>query len=111
MPVIGDHQARALLAAPDASPLQGLRDRALLATLLYHGPRRAELCALHLADLQERHGVRHIRVLGKGSKVRYVPLHPAAAAAIAAYLEVAGTPNVDACGPAAGLIKLDQPAA
>jgi len=89
-PAIGDHQARALLAAPDTSTLQGLRDRAILATLLYHGLRRAELCALHLGDLQDRRGVRHLRVLGKGSKVRYVPLHPAAAGDIAAYLEVAG---------------------
>lgn len=89
-PAIGDHQARALLAAPDTSTLQGLRDRAILATLLYHGLRRAELCALHLVDLQDRRGVRHLRVLGKGSKVRYVPLHPAAAGDIAAYLETAG---------------------
>lgn len=89
-PAIGDHQARALLAAPDTSTLQGLRDRAILATLLYHGLRRAELCALHLVDLQDRRGVRHLRVLGKGSKVRYVPLHPAAAGDIAAYLEAAG---------------------
>lgn len=89
-PAIGDHQARALLAAPDGSTLMGLRDRALLATLLYHGLRRAELCALHLVDLQERRGVRHLRVLGKGSKIRYVPLHPAAAGDIAAYLEAAG---------------------
>lgn len=89
-PAIGDHQARALLAAPDGSTLKGLRDRAILATLLYHGLRRAELCALHLVDLHERRGIRHLRVHGKGDKVRYVPLHPAAAASIAAYLEVAG---------------------
>jgi site-specific recombinase XerD len=89
-PAIGDHQARELLAAPDASTLQGLRDRAILATLLYHGLRRAELCALRLGDLQDRRGVRHLQVHGKGSKIRYVPLHPAAAGAIAAYLELAG---------------------
>jgi len=89
-PAIGDHQARALLTAPDTSTLQGLRDRAMLATLLYHGLRRAELCGLHLIDLQDRRGIRHLRVLGKGSKVRYVPLHPAAAGDIAAYLEAAG---------------------
>lgn len=89
-PAIGDNQARALLAAPDGSTVQGLRDRALLATLLYHGLRRAELCALRLVDLQDRRGVRHLQVHGKGSKIRYVPLHPAAASAIAAYLEVAG---------------------
>jgi hypothetical protein len=46
------------------------------------------LCALHLVDLQERRGVRHLRVHGKGATIRYVPLHPAAAGAIAAYLEV-----------------------
>ncbi|QJE03748.1 tyrosine-type recombinase/integrase (plasmid) [Massilia forsythiae] len=89
-PAIGDLQARALLVAPDASTLQGLRDRALLATLLYHGLRRAELCALRLMDVQDRRGVRHLQVHGKGGKIRYVPLHPAAAGAIAAYLEAAG---------------------
>lgn len=34
--------------------------------------------------------MRHLRVIGKGSKVRYVPLHPAAAETIAAYPEAAG---------------------
>jgi len=89
-PAIGDHQARELLAAPDTSTLQGLRDRAMLATLLYHGLRRAELCALRLVDLQDRRGVRHLQIHGKGSKIRYVPLHPFAAGAIADYLEKAG---------------------
>lgn len=88
-PAIGDHQARALLTVPDASTLAGLRDRAMLATLLYHGLRRAELCALRLVDLQDRRGVRHLQVHGKGRKIRYVPLHPAAAGAIAAYLDAA----------------------
>jgi len=89
-PAIGDHQARALLAAPEASTLQGLRDRAILAVLLYHGLRRAEVCRLDLVDLQDRRGVRHLQVHGKGGKVRYIPLHPAAAGAITAYLEVDG---------------------
>jgi site-specific recombinase XerD len=89
-PAIGDHQARALLAAPDISTLQGLRDRAILSTLLYHGLRRAELCKLDLVDLQDRRGVRHLRVHGKGSKIRYVPLHPATAGDLAAYLDAAG---------------------
>lgn len=89
-PAISDHQARALLLAPDASTIQGLRDRAILATLLYHGLRRAELCTLQLADIQERRGVRHLRIVGKGGKIRYVPLHPTAADAIAAHLEAGG---------------------
>lgn len=88
-PAISDHQARALLAAPDASTLPGLRVRAMLAALLYHGLRRAELCALRLVDLQDRRGVRHLQVHGKGNKIRFIPLHPAAAGAIAAYLDAA----------------------
>lgn len=96
-PAIGDYQARALLQAADAATLHGRRDRAILATLLYHGLRRAELCGLRIADIQERRGVMHLRVRGKGNKIRYVPLHPGAAGAIAAYLEVAGH-NKDAHG-------------
>lgn len=89
-PAIGDHQARALLAAPNASTVSGLRDHAMLDTLLYHGLRRAELCALRLVDLQDRRGVRHLQVHGKVNKIRYVPLHPPAASAITAYLEATG---------------------
>lgn len=89
-PAIGDHQARALLDAPDPATLRGRRDRAILSTLLYHGLRRAELCALVVADIHQRRGVMHLRVHGKGGKLRYVPLHPATAEAIDAYLTLAG---------------------
>ena len=34
-PALGDHQARKLLVAPDEKSLKGMRDRAILATLLY----------------------------------------------------------------------------
>jgi integrase/recombinase XerD len=86
-PAIGHAQARAMLAAPDSSTLRGLRDRAMLTTLLYYGLRRAEMCSLRVGDLQDRRGVRHLQVHGKGGKIRYVPLHSAAAGAIAAYLD------------------------
>lgn len=89
-PAIGDHQARSLLNAPDASTLQGQRDRAILSTLLYHGLRRAELCALTVGDVQQRRGVAHLRIHGKGGKLRYVPLHPGTAEVIDAYLQTAG---------------------
>ena len=86
-PAIGDHQARSLLNAPDTTTIQGLRDRAILSTLLYHGLRRAELCALMVGDIQQRRGVAHLHVHGKGDKIRYVPLHPATAEHIDAYLQ------------------------
>jgi integrase/recombinase XerD len=90
-PAIGDHQARELLNAPDGSSLKGKRDRAILATLLYHALRRHELCKLKVKDFkQERRGVPHIKISGKGGKTRYVPLHPAASGLIHDYLDAAG---------------------
>lgn len=86
-PSLGDHQAKALLDAPDDGTLVGKRDRALLAVLLYHGLRREEAALLAVSDLQERRGIRHLRVQGKGGKTRYLPLHPVAADRIHSYLE------------------------
>ena len=37
-PALGDHQARKLLGALEGDTLKGKRDRAMLATLLYHAP-------------------------------------------------------------------------
>lgn len=89
-PALGDHQVRALLDAPDPDTLKGKRDRAMLAVLLYHGLRREELCLLKVRDIHDRRGVPHLRIHGKGQKVRYVPLHPASAERIHAYLQGAG---------------------
>jgi site-specific recombinase XerD len=90
-PALGDHQARRLLDAPEGDSLKGKRDRAILATLLYHALRRDELCRLKVKDFKhERRGVAHLKVSGKGGKTRYVPLHPAASGLILDYLELAG---------------------
>jgi site-specific recombinase XerD len=96
-PALGDHQARRLLAAPAGDTLKAKRDRAMLATLLYHALRRDELCQLKVKDhRQERRGVPHLKVSGKGGKTRYLPLHPAASGLIADYLEAAGHGGADA---------------
>jgi len=89
-PALGDHQARMLLQAPSAETLKGKRDRAILATLLYHALRCEELCMLSVGDIQQREGVPHLRVEGKGDKVRYLPLHVLAQRLITAYLATAG---------------------
>src|SRR5437868_2424345 len=80
---------RALLEAPPADTLKGKRARAILATFLHHGLRCEELCGLRVRDLQSRQGVPHLRVFGKGSKIRYVPAHPLALQWIHAYLAAA----------------------
>lgn len=87
-PALGDDQAKRLLLMPDATTLKGARDRAILAVLLYHGLRREEAAHLLASDLQDRRGIRHLRVLGKGGKIRYLPLHPVAAERIHQYLQL-----------------------
>jgi integrase/recombinase XerD len=89
-PALGDAQARKLLDAPPEDTLKGLRDRAILATLLYHGLRCEELCRLRLRDLHSRRGVMHFRVHGKRSKIRFIPMHVTAQQLIEEYVALAG---------------------
>ena len=90
-PALGDAQARALLGAPPMDTVKGKRDRAILSVLLYHGLRREELTKLLVKDFnQERRGVPHLRVQGKGGKLRYLPAHPNSLRLVAEYLTAAG---------------------
>ena len=89
-PALGDDESKVFLDAPPEDTLKGLRDRAILATFLYHGLRYDELARLVPADMQARRGVPHLKILGKGSKIRYIPVHPAAQSRILDYLAVAG---------------------
>jgi len=89
-PALSAEQARLLLDTPDPDTLKGKRDRALLATLLFHGLRRAELCSLTVGDRQQRKGAAHLRIQGKGNKIRYLPARPEAIQRIEDYLLAAG---------------------
>lgn len=87
---LGETEARKLLDAPPEDTLKGVRDRAILATYLFHGLRVSELTNLAPGSIKNREGVPHLEVLGKRSKIRFVPLHPKAQRLIADYLEMAG---------------------
>ncbi|GAA1987221.1 site-specific tyrosine recombinase XerD [Microbacterium pumilum] len=76
-------QVERLLDAPDRDSPQGLRDRALLELLYATGARVSEVVQLDVDDLA--HGD-VLRVRGKGSKERIVPVGSYARAAIDAYL-------------------------
>ena len=89
-PAISDAQVRHLLEAPKGQTLKAKRDRAIISILFYHALRRDELCKLMVKDVHERRGVKHLRVHGKGSKLRHVPLHPASQERIDEYLQAAG---------------------
>jgi len=84
------NQARWFLKAPSGKNLNQRRDRAIIAVYLFHALRHSELADLKIGSLAERRGVMHLIVLGKGSKTRYVPVHPAALSAIDEYLDLAG---------------------
>lgn len=69
---LSEADVEALLAAPELSEPIGLRDRAMLEVLYACGLRVSELVGLTLEQVNLRQGV--LRVFGKGSKERLVPL-------------------------------------
>jgi integrase/recombinase XerC len=76
--------AAALVEAPVGDDPWALRDRAVLELLYGCGLRVSECSGLDLGDVDLTR--RRVRVLGKGSKPREVPLGDHAAAAVEAYL-------------------------
>ena len=70
--ILSEGDVEALLAAPDVNTPLGMRDRAMLEVLYAAGLRVSELISLKTFEVDVGAGV--VRVLGKGSKVRMVPL-------------------------------------
>ncbi|HET7671516.1 MAG TPA: site-specific tyrosine recombinase XerD [Burkholderiales bacterium] len=81
---LSEHDVEALLAAPDTATPLGLRDRAMLETLYATGLRVSELVKLKTFEVNANAGV--VRVMGKGSKERLVPLGEEAVHWIARYV-------------------------
>jgi len=80
-------QARALVAATDADTgPQAPRTAAVVRLLLHNALRVDEVCAADVADLGADAGHRVLRVTRKGARRAKVPLTPATAAALDAYL-------------------------
>lgn len=90
-PALSLEQAQALLEAPDAHTLKGVRDRAILAVMLLGGLRRAEVVTLRVRDFDcQRAGVSHLRVLGKGGKTRFIAAAPLIRERVQHYLAMRG---------------------
>ena len=83
--VISREQAAALLDQPFPRTSPGQRDRAMLEVLYGCGLRVSELCGLDQRDVVLEEEV--LRVFGKGSKERVVPVMGTAAATLAGYLD------------------------
>jgi integrase/recombinase XerD len=84
---LSEQDVEALLNAPDISTAIGIRDRAMLEVLYASGLRITELVTLDLNSVNIRQGV--IRVMGKGSKERLVPIGEDALDWVTKYLEQA----------------------
>lgn len=79
-----EKQVEKLLAAPDVDTARGLRDRAMLETLYATGLRVSELTNLTMVQLNRDAGF--VRIMGKGSKERLVPMGEEAANWLSRYL-------------------------
>jgi integrase/recombinase XerD len=81
---LSERQVEDLLNAPDVDSALGLRDRAMLELLYATGLRVSELVGIRLFELSLNDNV--VRVMGKGSKERLVPLGEVAADWLRRYL-------------------------
>ena len=83
--VLGEEQVNKLLAAPDPDSLLYLRDVALMEMLYAGGLRASEIADLTITGIHYDLGV--VRVMGKGSKERVVPLGKPALKALRRYTD------------------------
>ncbi|EPO7931909.1 TPA: site-specific tyrosine recombinase XerD, partial [Pseudomonas aeruginosa] len=84
---LSEADVEALLAAPEVDDPLGLRDRTMLEVLYACGLRVSELVGLTLEQVNLRQGV--VKVFGKGSKERLVPLGEEAIGWLERYLREA----------------------
>lgn len=82
---LNEEEVEALLKAPDIEEALGLRDRAMLEILYASGLRVSELVGLKVTEVSLSEGV--IRVTGKGSKTRLVPMGELAVDWVSRYLK------------------------
>lgn len=88
------HEVRLLLELPNRRTLLGLRDRAILEVLYGSGLRVSELVNLNINDVDLLGGM--IKVKGKGSKERLVPIGETGLTSIERYLKMRQLPGKSA---------------
>jgi site-specific recombinase XerD len=90
-PVLSTAEARQLLDSIDASTIVGLRDRAIIATMLFtFGRVGAAVVALKVEDAYVQDRRLWLRLHEKGGKILDVPCHHKLEEYLYAYLEAAG---------------------
>src|ERR1041385_6626833 len=95
--VLNQDEIEAILNQPDTIEPLGIRDKAILETMYATGMRVTELTTLKQSNVYKDDGI--VRVFGKGSKERLVPIGHSALDCIARYArEVRGTLSKNGSG-------------
>jgi site-specific recombinase XerD len=89
-PVLTAAESRALLDSIDPSTVAGLRDRALIAVMVFSFARVGAAVGMDVEDYYAEAERRWLRLHEKGGKRHEVPAHHSAAAYLDSYLEAAG---------------------
>lgn len=89
-PVLSGEDARALLASIDTGHVVELRDRALIALMIYSFARVGAVTAMSVGDYYQNGKRFGIRLHQKGGKFHEVPVHHTAEEYLDAYLDAAG---------------------
>ena len=89
-PVLQPAEARQLLDSIDTATLRGLRDRALLAVMVYSFARVSAVVNMRVEDYYQQGKRWWLRLQEKGGKHHAVPVHHKAEASLDAYLAAAG---------------------
>lgn len=84
---LNEQEVEELLKSPDVNQPLGLRDRAMLELLYASGLRVSELVGIRVSEVSTQDGI--VRVTGKGSKTRLVPMGEEAAEWIDKYMKSA----------------------
>jgi integrase/recombinase XerD len=97
-PEIAVDQERALLRSIRPHTIEGLRDKAIVATLIYTAARIGAVAGLTIGSFVQDGDQRYLRFLEKGGKVRDIPMRGDLECILTAYLEAAGLPPAPADG-------------
>lgn len=90
-PVLDAEEARRLLNSIDTSTIAGLRDRALIATMVYSFARVSAAIGMNVEDYFQQGRRMWFRLHEKGSKLHDVPCHHTAEEYLDAYIAAAGS--------------------
>jgi integrase/recombinase XerD len=89
-PEITVDQERALLSSIHQTGVEGLRDKAIIAILIYTAARIGAVAGLKAGSIVHDGGQRYLRFLEKGGKLRDIPIRDDLGCYLTAYLEAAG---------------------